>query len=365
MAGAVITAALALAACGTDNNTNPPATGGPSNTASAPAFSCASGNLTAQGSSAQKNAVAQWINEYTGQCSGAKIDYQATSSGAGVTAFEQNQATFVGSDSALTATDQPKADARCGAGNKAINLPMVIGPIAVVYNVSGVTNLQLSPSTLAKIFATTIKTWNDPAIKADNPGATLPATAILPVHRGDSSGTSDNFTKYLTAAAGSDWTFGHNKVWAAPGGSGQSGSDGVSNTVKTTDGAIGYVELSFANLNSLNTAKIKNANGEFTQLTPDAAAKTVAGATVKGTGNDLTLSIDYNTKAPGAYPIVLVTYEIVCEKGTPADALPLLKSFLTYAATTGQTTIADPKFGYAPLPTDLAAKVKASISNLS
>jgi phosphate transport system substrate-binding protein len=358
LAGVMLTATLALAACGSDDNS--PSTG--SAPSSGDAAGCAAGKLTAQGSTAQKNAIEQWVKGFQAACSGATVDYQGTGSGAGIQAFIGGTADFAGSDSALKDDEQPKADARCATG-KAIHLPMVIGPIAVVSNVSGVADLQLSPATVAKIFAGTVTTWNDAAVKADNPSAPLPATKILAVHRSDSSGTTDNFTRYLSKAAADAWTFGNNKEWKAPGGQGEKGSDGVSAAVKKTDGAIGYVEWSFAKANALNVAKIKNAAGEYTALSSDSAAKTIASAEVKGTGNDLKLSIDYNTKAAGAYPIVLVTYEIVCEKGTPADKVGLLKAFLTYAAGDGQGQLIE--LGYAPLPTGVQTKVAASVTALS
>src|SRR5205807_4083749 len=137
-------------------------TGGGSS-GSAGAISCASGSIKAQGSTAQANAVAQWIKNYQTACSGANLDYQATGSGAGQQAFIAGTADFAGSDSPLAAADQPKADARCKSG-AAIHLPMVVGPIAVVYNVSGVSGLQLKPATIAKIFSGKVTTWNDPAI---------------------------------------------------------------------------------------------------------------------------------------------------------------------------------------------------------
>src|SRR5262249_48279625 len=155
----------------------------------------------------QKNAMDEWIKAYQQACSGAKIDYQPTGSGAGITAFNGGTADFAGSDSALKDGDEStKAAARCG-GSPALNLPMVTGPIAIAYNLEGVKDLQLKPETLAKIFSGAIKTWNDAAIKADNPSATLPSTPILAVHRADSSGTTDNFTGYLTKSAASAWTF--------------------------------------------------------------------------------------------------------------------------------------------------------------
>jgi phosphate transport system substrate-binding protein len=355
MAGIALTATLALAACGTDNNTEPNNGGGS-------VAGCATGKLSAQGSSAQKNAMDQWIKDFQAKCAGSTIDYQPTGSGAGIQAFIQNTADFAGSDSPMKDPDeQPKADARCG-NNPAIHLPMVIGPIAIVYNLDGVDGLQLSASTLAKIFAGTITTWDAAEIKADNPGAKLPSDKILTVHRSDSSGTTDNFTKYLSKAATADWSFDHDKVWKAPGGQGEKGSDGVSSAMKSNKNALGYVEWSFAEANGLAKAKVKNAAGEYTELTADSAGKTIASAKVAGTGDDLKLDVDYNTTAAGAYPIVLVTYEIACSKGTPAAQLPLVKAFLAYAASDGQSSLTN--LGYAPLPSEVQSKVKASIDKL-
>ncbi|GAA1734064.1 phosphate ABC transporter substrate-binding protein PstS [Luedemannella helvata] len=359
LAGVVLTATLALAACGTDDNTTPG-----TDSTSAAAGDCATGKLTAQGSTAQKNAMDQWIKDYAAKCSGASIDYQGTGSGAGIQAFTAGTADFAGSDSALKDEEKPGADARCGTGNSAIHLPLVIGPVAVVYNLDGVTNLQLSPATLAKIFSYQATTWNDPAIAADNPGVTLPGTAILAIHRADSSGTTDNFTKYLSKTAAADWTFGNAKEWPLKeGGQGETKSDGVASAVKANKGAIGYVEWSFAQVNGLTKAKVKNGAGEYTELTAESAGKTIESAKVTGTGDDLKLDIDYNTTAPGAYPIVLVTYEIVCGKGTPADKLALVKGFLAHAAGDGQTALT--KLGYAPLPATVADKVKTAITNLA
>jgi phosphate transport system substrate-binding protein len=359
LAGIALTATLALAACGSDNPT--PGTGSSTGAGNS---DCATGSLSAAGSSAQKNAMDEWIKAYQTKCSGSNINYNANGSGAGIQAFTANTADFAGSDSALKDGDeQTKANDRCKSG-PAINLPMVIGPIAVAYNLDGVKDLQLKPNTLAKIFSGAVTKWDAAEIKADNPSATLPSTAILTVHRSDSSGTTDNFTKYLAATAGSDWTFANDKVWKAPGGRAEKGSDGVAAALKSSPGAIGYVEWSFAQVNSLSMAKVANGAGEFTALTGEAAGKTIAGAQVTGTGDDLKLKIDYNTKAAGAYPIVLVTYEIVCSKGNPSDKLPLLKSFLTYTVgSAGQGKLSD--LGYAPLPETVRGKVETSIKTLA
>jgi phosphate transport system substrate-binding protein len=363
IAGIALTATLALAACGSDNNepSSPAATG---SGAAAAGPTCATGSLTSQGSSAQGNAMAEWAKAYQQKCSGATVNYQATASGAGITAFQGGTADFAGSDSSLkTGDEQTKANARCG-GAPALNLPMVTGPIAIAYNLDGVKDLQLKPETIAKIFSGAITKWDDALIKADNPSASLPSTAILAVHRGDSSGTTDNFTNYLTSVAPSVWTFGHDKVWKAPGGSAEQKSDGVAGAVKKTAGAIGYVELSFAKTNALAMAKVYNGAGEYTALTGASAGKTIAGAKITGTGDDLAMTIDYTTKEAGAYPIVLVTYEIVCSKGTDAAKLPLLKGFLGYTVSADGQALLD-KLGYAPLPEAVRAKVEASIKNLA
>ncbi|WP_426509866.1 phosphate ABC transporter substrate-binding protein PstS [Dactylosporangium sp. McL0621] len=364
IAGIALTATLALAACGSDNNEPSSSASGGASGGTGSDVACASGTLTSQGSSAQGNAMAEWAKAYQQKCSGAQVNYQATASGAGITAFQGGTADFAGSDSALKSGDeQTKADARCG-GAPALNLPMVTGPVAIAYNLDGVKDLQLKPETIAKIFSGSIKTWDDAAIKADNPSASLPSTAILAVHRGDSSGTTDNFTNYLTAVAPSAWTFGHDKVWKAPGGSAEQKSDGVAGAIKKTAGAIGYVELSFAKTNALSMAKVQNGAGEFTALTGESAGKTIAGAKIAGTGDDLKLSIDYATKEAGAYPIVLVTYEIVCSKGTDAAKLPLLKGFLGYTVSKDGQALLD-KLGYAPLPETVRAKVETAVKNLA
>jgi phosphate transport system substrate-binding protein len=356
LAGIALTATLALAACGSDNNA--PAGG---SDASAAAGNCVTGSLTAQGSSAQKNAMDEWIKTYQAQCSGAKVDYQATASGAGIQAFIAGTADFAGSDSALKDDEQPKADAKC-AGGTALNLPMVVGPIAVVYNVDGVDNLQIDAPTIAKIFSGKITKWNDPAIASQNSGVKLPASAITAVHRSDESGTTDNFTKYLSKTAEKDWTFGNAKAWKAPGGTGAAKSDGVASAIKSTPGSISYVELSFAENSDLQKAKVKNGAGEYTELNGASAGKGIEGAKITGTGNDLKLSIDYNATTPGAYPIVLTTYEIVCSTGSPKAKE--LQAFFKYTSSTGgQSALND--LGYAPLPESIRSKVETAVAAIS
>ena len=362
LAAVAVAGALSLAACGTDNN-NPSGSSTTSASAAAPAAGDGlSGSVNAAGSSAQANAITEWTKNFTAANPGVTLNYQPSGSGAGVQAFIQGTVAFAGSDSALKDDESAQADARCKTG-KAINIPMVTGPIAVVYNLPGVDGLQLSPKTLVGIFNSKITKWDDPAIKAENPDAQLPSTPIQAVHRSDESGTSDNFTKFLKATG--DWPYEPAKAWPAEaGGQGAKGSDQIAASVKDSEGAISYVELSYAENSSLQKAKIANGSGEFVELTPESAAKTVETAEIKGTGNDLALSIDYATKTPGAYPIVLVTYEITCEKGLPEDQQKIVKSFLTYTAgDEGQAVLKE--LGYAPLSGDLLTKVRTAVEAIS
>ncbi len=357
LVGVALAATLALTACGSDNTPAPGTSAGTSTIA------CKTGSIKASGSSAQKNAFSAWTTAFQTACPGATIEYSPSGSGAGIQDFIKGLVAFAGSDSALKPdVEQTPADARCKTG-KAINIPMVVGPVAIAYNVKGLTGLVLTPSVLAKIFANQITKWDDPAIKALNPSATLPSATIAQFHRSDTSGTTDNFTKYLTAASGGTWTFDHSKDWKAPGGQGAKGSDGVASSLKSTENSIGYIEFSFTKEGGLGVAQIDNGGGAVT-LSPESAGKALEAATLTGTGNDLTLKLDYAEKSPGAYPIVLVTYEIVCEKGLTGADLDVTKAFLTYTASAdGQAKLTD--LGYAPVPASLIAKVRASVAAIS
>jgi phosphate ABC transporter phosphate-binding protein len=359
LGGVVVAGALTLSACGSDANTSTSASNAPTGN-----IDCAKGTVNAAGSSAQKNAVEEWVKIYSSKCAGANLNYNPSGSGAGVQAFTAGQVTFAGSDSALKDDEVVAAKQRC-QGNNALNLPMVIGPVAVAYNLEGVDGLQLSPETIAGIFAGKIKNWNDPAITKENAGKQLPNTAIKPVYRSDESGTTDNFTTYLKATAPDVWTWEPEKKWpSAAGGQGAPKSDGVTSQVKNTAGAITYVEMSYATENKLQTVKVKNGAGEYVELSPQTASKTLAGAKQVGTGNDLAMEIDYATKEPGAYPIVLLTYEIACAKGLPSEQASFVKSFLTYTSSADGQKLLE-SAGYAPLPQELLTKVQTSVKALS
>lgn len=324
-----VSGALVLTACGSDDNTGAEAEGGKTS-AAASNIKCdgAEGQLRASGSSAQKNAMDLWVKNYMAACSGVEINYSSSSSGEGIVAFNQGTVGFAGSDSALKPEEVTESKKICKTG-QGINLPMVGGPIAVGFHVEGVDKLTLDAPTLAKIFDSKIKKWNDPAIAALNEGVKLPAKDIQAFHRSEDSGTTQNLGKYLAAAAPSDWKYEAEKKWPAPGGQAASGSSGVASQVKAVDGSIGYFELSYAKSQDITTVDINTGGAAPVEATSENASKAIAAAKVKGTGKDLALDLDYTTKAEGAYPLVLVTYEVVCDTGNKADTLGTVKSFLS------------------------------------
>ncbi|WP_434591619.1 phosphate ABC transporter substrate-binding protein PstS [Streptomyces sp. A5-4] len=359
-----VSGALVLTACGSDNNSG--STGGSGEkTTAGKTIKCddAEGKLLASGSSAQKNAMDLWVKNYMAGCTGVEINYKSSSSGEGIVAFNQGTVGFAGSDSALK-PDEVEDSKKICKGGQGINLPMVGGPVALGYNLDGVDDLKLDASTIAKIFNNKIKNWNDEAIAKLNPDAKLPDKPIQAFHRSEDSGTTQNLGKYLSATAKADWPYEAEKKWPAPGGQAASGSAGVAAQVKQEDGAIGYFELSYAASQDISTLKIDTGAATPVEATSENASKAIAAAKVAGQGKDLALKLDYATKAEGAYPIVLVTYEVVCDKGNTPETLGTVKSFLTYAAgADGQKLLSDA--GYAPIPAEINAKVRETVTSLN
>ena len=361
--GAALVGTLALTSCGSDNNT--PVTPGASGGASS-AADCPKGTLNGEGSSAQKNAIEEAIRTFQEKCNGATVNYAPTGSGAGIKQFIAGQVDFGGSDSVLKTKEKDGKieadDAAAFCGSPAWNLPMVTGPVAFAYNLKGVDKLIITPDVAAKIMNGLITKWNDPAVAAINPGVTLPDKAIKVFFRSDESGTTDNFTKWLSAAAPKSWTAEPGKKWTGKG-EGKPQNTGVATAVKDTDGGVTYTEWSFAKDNKLGIAQIDNGAGPV-ELTVETVGKSLATAKQVGTGNDLSLKLDYATQEAWAYPIVLVAYEIVCSKAKDPAKVPLMKAFLKhFADPETQKSLED--LGYAPLPAEVQGKVSAAIDALS
>ncbi len=281
LASLAVVGSMALAACGSDNTTGTTSAEGSSSSASASesaATECFSGTLNAEGSSAQKNAIEEAIASFGEACKDAKLNYNPTGSGAGIKQFIAGQVNFGGSDCALKTEGKDGAQSEVDAGRRAFcgspawNIPMVTGPVAIAYNVKGIDKLTLTPNVAADIFAGKITTWNDAAIAEVNKGVTLPATPIKVFFRSDESGTTDNFTKWLHAAAPEKWTQDPGKKWTGSG-EGKPQNAGVSEGVKSTDGGVSYVEWSYAKDNKLGMALIDNGGGAVELTGPSRSAR--------------------------------------------------------------------------------------------
>ncbi|MFC5286346.1 phosphate ABC transporter substrate-binding protein PstS [Actinokineospora guangxiensis] len=365
---ALVTAgSLVLSGCGSDDNsvrwTLDGADVAPIPTASVPVDCGGTQALSAEGSTAQKGAMDVFVAAYTQQCPGQQLSYTASGSGAGVKQFISGIVDFGGSDSPLKDSEARDAVDRCD-GAPAWNLPMVFGPVAVVYRLDGVGELVLSGELLARIFSGAITRWNDPAIAALNAGAALPELPITVVYRADESGTTDNFQKYLGAASGGVWDRGAGKTFLGGVGQGGQGSPGVADAVALGQGAIGYVEWSFAQDKGLGMALIDSGSGPV-ELSPESARTAIGAAEIKGQGNDLVIDLEalYASDAPGAYPLVLVTYEIVCSKGYDPQTAQAVKAFLTTAATAGQAGMTGS--GYVPLPESFQQRLLTAIAAIA
>jgi phosphate transport system substrate-binding protein len=361
VAAVLTVGALALTACGTDNVVSP----GNGGTSAAASSSSVSGTLTGTGATSISAAMDAWTAGFTASNQNAKIQYSPEGSGAGRKALIAGAVQFAGSDAYMKDSELTDAKAKCGPDG-AIDVPWYISPIAVTFNVPGVKDLKLDADTIAKIFRGEIKNWNDAAIKASNPSATLPNLAITPVHRSDNSGTTQNFTDYLAQAAKSVWTDASSGDWptALPGENAK-GTSGVVKTVTETAGAITYADDS-AVTDALGKAELK-VGDNYVAISADAAAKAVDDATVV-TGrnaNDLSLKLNRTTTVAGAYPAVLVSYAVFCAHYPDSATVDLVKAFGNYAVSDAGQQQAASAAKSAPLSAALAAKAKASIDSIT
>jgi phosphate transport system substrate-binding protein len=335
---ALVAPVLILAACGSSSK------GGGSG----------STTLNGSGSTFQQTFDQTAIAAFQDANKGITINYAGGGSGKGKTDLQSKTVDFAGTDSLVKDADVSKYQ-----GGKFLYFPIAAAPITVSFHVNGVDSLQLSGETLAKIFSGTVKKWNDAAIENDNANATLPSTDIVIVHRSEASGTTSNFTKYLSDAGGSSWTLGSGDTvdWPSSSQAGQ-GNAGVAQAVSTTDGAIGYVDFSDATQAKLKFASIENKAGKFLAPTLAGASAAVASSTI---ADDLTYS-PLNQAGADAYPITSPTWILVYANQADHAKGTALKSFLTFILNDGQGLAES--VNYAKLPTTLQQKAIAQLTSI-
>lgn len=324
-----------------------------------------SGEIAGAGSTAQQASQEAWIAEFENANGGATISYDGVGSGGGREQFISGGVAFAGSDTPLSESEGElgKAIKRCEPG-ELVEVPNYISPIAIVFNLPGVEELKLEPETLAEIFNQEIENWNDPKIAKENPGVELPETRIVPVNRSDESGTTENFTDYLSKVAPSVWTHEVSGDWPVKGGEAASGTSGVIEAVSSGEGAIGYADASQAG--ELGKALIK-VGKTWAEPSAEAAAKVLDLSKEdpeleKGQKNVIAFEIDRKTEASGVYPIILVSSMIGCTKYKSADEAALVKAYFEYAISPGGQELAAEAAGSAPLSAALTKKVEAAVA---
>ena len=344
VAATMVAAAIGVSACG-----------GSSSSSSA----SGAGTINGSGSTFAAPIYQQWGSGLKSK-DGLSVNYQGVGSGQGISELTSGTVNFAGSDPPMTDAEVKTASAK----GTPLHFPTALGAITISYNVSGVaTGLKLDGDTLAKIFLATVTKWNDPAISAQNPGVTLPASSITVVRRSDSSGTTKGFTGYLTAVS-PEWAskVGKGKTVKWPTGTGAKGNDGVAAAIKQTPNSVGYVEQAYALQNKFTVASVKNAAGSYIVPTLESTTAAAEGLAIPA---DLRFTISDPTGAT-AYPITSQTFVVVyadaCKVGASAQVAKGVKTFLTYGLGEGQAVLA--QLQYAKLPTSIQAKAQAQLSKL-
>jgi phosphate transport system substrate-binding protein len=356
MAGvAVVAMTLALAACSSSSSPTTTSTSTSSATASSAALS---GTLNGSGSTFQTTYQEAAISAFKSVQPNMTVNYGSGGSGKGRSDLAAGVTNFGGSDTAPI----PSAELPNFKGKTVLYFPVFLGPITISYNLSGVTNLKLDATVIAEIFNAKITTWNNPAITALNPGVTLPSTPITIAVRSDSSGTTQNFSLYLEKAAGSAWTLGSSSTikWPSTARAG-SGNPGVASIVKSTPGAIGYVDYADAKASGLTFASVKNSSGDYVAPSPSAASAAGNGITI---ASNLTFHAVDSPNA-SAYPITYQSWVLVYEMQPNANDAAMLKAYIGYliSPSGGQSLLGN--LGYAALPSGLQQMAQAQLSKIT
>jgi phosphate transport system substrate-binding protein len=322
-----------------------------------------SGEIAGAGATSQEAAQEAWIANFENENSGVTISYDPVGSGGGREQFNAGGVAYAGSDAAISEEEgeMEAAKKRCSPG-ELIEVPAYVSPIAIIYNLPEVEGLRLSPETLAKIFNQEITSWDDKAIAADNPGVELPSTRITPVNRSDESGTTENFTEYLSEVVPSIWKHEVSGDWPVKGGEAASGTSGVVEAVGAGEGAIGYADASQAG--ELGIAKIK-VGKNYAEPTPEAAAAILEESpedkALKGDKYMFPFALDRKTESQGTYPIVLVSYLIGCTTYKDTNEAAVVKAYLEYAISPEGQKAAAENAGSAPLSAALTKKITPAV----
>lgn len=362
---------LTAAACGgsdeaeTDESTEAADTAGTDQETSGDAT--VSGTLVGAGASSQAAGMQGWQVGFQELNPDVTVEYDPIGSGGGREQFLSGGSVFAGSDAFLKDDEFETSKERCAGDAGAINLPHYISPIAIPYNLDGIDSLNLDPAVIGGIFANTINNWNDPAIAGLNPGTEFPDLAINPVHRSDESGTTENFTDYMTQAAPDAWTFGAIELWdddGPGGGEGGQGTSGVVSAVSAGNGSIGYADAS--QIGSLPAAAVGVA-GEFVEFSPEAAGRVVDASTRLDGRNEFDFGIEVNRTPDDAtvYPIALVSYHIICLQYETQEDVDLVTAFMTYVGSEAGQAASAASAGSAPISPEVRAEILTSIDQIS
>lgn len=321
------------------------------------------GTLNGIGSSAQGAAETAWAAGFQSLNSGATVNYNPAGSGAGRTAFLAGSADFAGSDAALNPTELATKSPKCASDSSLLDLPVYISPIAIAFNLPGVKTLKLDAPTIAGIFKGSITKWDDSAIKEQNSGVDLPSTAIAVVHRADDSGTTQNFTEYLSANAPTVWTAPAAQTFPYKVGDAATGTPGVAAAVKAATGTIAYIDDSGAT--GMTVAQLK-VGSSYSTISASGAADVVAKSPLAADrdASDLAIAIDRKNTDAKAWPLVLVSYLIVCQQYSDSATGKLVTGYASYVASSDGQAAAAKQAGSAPLASDLAAKVAKVIATI-
>lgn len=360
VAAIAIAGAVVLSSCAANEDAGSTAT---SSSSSGTDYSKLSGTLTGSGSSAQQTAEATWAAGFQNVASGVTVNYSPDGSGAGRKNFISGAADFAGSDAALSDEELSGSFGLCAADSKAIDIPVYISPIAIAYKVDGVKDLTLDAKTIAGIFSGKITKWNDSQIADLNKDATLPDANITVVHRSDDSGTTQNFSEYVSANAKDVWTEAPSQTFPYQVGDSAKGTSGVASAMASASNAITYIDDSGAG--DLDKAKLM-VGDKATEISAEGAAKVVADSeTVSGReDNDLAIDINREDTADGAWPLVLVSYAIACQEYKDADKGELVKGYLDYVVSKDAQDAAAKEAKSAALSTDLAEKAAKAVASI-